>query len=392
MRVVAVIAAAGKGTRMGGSVPKQYRPLMGKPLLCHTLQCFERCQSVAGIILVVNPDDRGYCEGVISPTSFRKLRHLVDGAADRCLSVQAGLLATDEADEIILVHDGARPVVSDDLIARVASAAARHGAAIPAVAATETIKVVEAGMVVETPERRKLWIAQTPQGFRRAVLQDAFGQLEAGGSVTDEASLVERLGLPVHVVEGELGNLKVTTTEDFDRVNAVMKQEKGANCTLSGLRIGTGYDVHLLAEGRRFVLGGVEIEHPLGLEGHSDADVLTHAIIDALLGATGLGDIGRLYPDTDPRYSGISSLELLADVANRLGSVGAEVVNIDAVVVAQAPKLAPFARSMTEKLAVTLGISPEAISVKATTTERLGFTGRGEGIAAHAVALVQRQE
>ncbi len=391
MRVVAVIAAAGRGTRMGGSVPKQYRPLMGKPLLCHTLERFERCQSVAGIILVVNPDDRGYCEGVISAASFRKLRHLVDGGADRCLSVQAGLLATDEADEIILVHDGARPVVSDDLITRVITAAARHGAAIPAVAVTETIKVVDAGKVVETPDRSRLWNAQTPQGFRRTVLWDAFSHLEDGGPVTDEASLVERLGRPVHVIEGELGNLKVTTTEDFDRVEVAMKLETGAKYTEPGVRVGTGYDVHLLGQGRRLVLGGVEIEHPLGLEGHSDADVLTHAIIDALLGATGLGDIGRLYPDSDPRYRDISSLELLADVAERLGSVGAAVVNIDAVVVAQAPKLAPFAGEMSERLAATLGIRPEAISVKATTTERLGFTGRGEGIAAHAVALVTRQ-
>jgi 2-C-methyl-D-erythritol 4-phosphate cytidylyltransferase/2-C-methyl-D-erythritol 2,4-cyclodiphosphate synthase len=382
---VALIPAAGQGRRMGGEVPKQYLPLGGRPLLWHTLAALEQSPLVRALILAVRPEDQALAGQLAA--DFAKVRCLVPGGEERADSVRAGLEATTEADELILVHDAVRPFVSPVLVERVVEAAGRWGAAVPALPVRETIKVVEEGQVVETPLRWRLWAAQTPQGFRRSLLLEAFAGQGAGA--TDEAMLVERLGHPVRVVEGEPGNLKITTPEDLAWAGWQLQRSAGGQAQMSKVRVGQGYDVHRLEVGRALVLGGVAIPFERGLAGHSDADVLIHAIMDALLGAAGLGDIGRLFPDADPRYRGISSLVLLREVGVRLRGAGARILNLDATLVAQRPRVAPHVPEMIARLAEALQVEPGRLSIKATTSEGLGFVGREEGIAAQAVALIE---
>ena len=370
----AIVPAAGRGLRMGEGPAKQYRLLGRRPVLWHTLSRLQASPRIGRIIAAIHGDDEERFGRIAADPLLDKLQAPVIGGSTRSESVRAGLEAL-AGEGLVLVHDAVRPWVSTDLIERVAAAAEEHGAAVPALPVTETIKVVDGGRVLESPDRRRLFRAQTPQGFRRSLLEAAFRSPAPGSPPTDEASMLERAGVPVHVVRGEEENVKITHPEDLR--------------TAAEVRTGVGYDVHAFAPGRPLVLGGVSIPCDRGLAGHSDADVLTHAVIDALLGAAGLGDIGRLFPDDDPEYEGISSLVLLARVRERLRGVAAEVVNVDAVVMAQAPKLAPHAGAMAEALAGALGIDPGRISVKATTTERLGFIGRQEGMAAQAVASVR---
>lgn len=371
-----IIPAAGRGRRMRAGAPKQYLPLGEHPVLWHTLRRFQDSPRVHAIIVAIHADDAALFEALVEGGDFDKLRPPVTGGAERVDSVRAALAALSGDDDLILVHDAVRPWVSGDLIERVVRAAAAHGAVIPALPVTETVKVVAGDIVVETPDRSRLHLAQTPQGFRRHVLTQAFAQAPVGRVITDEAALVEGTGIAVHVINGEPSNVKITTPEDL-------------HLSTGGPRIGLGYDVHAFASGRPLVLGGVRIEHDRGLAGHSDADVLTHAVIDALLGAARLGDIGQLFPDDDPEFAGISSLELLERVRLRLVEAGATIDNIDAVVMAQKPKLAPYAEAMSAALAAVLRIDCRQINLKATTTEKLGFVGRQEGIAAQAVALLR---
>ncbi|MBT3342069.1 MAG: 2-C-methyl-D-erythritol 2,4-cyclodiphosphate synthase [Gemmatimonadetes bacterium] len=361
---------------MGGEIPKQYMMVDGRPLLAHTLEALCACDRIHAILVAIHPDDEQRFSA-IAKWGGSKLRPPVTGGAERVDSVERALACLEPADDIILVHDAVRPWVSDRLIGDVVDAATLHGAAIAAVPVTETVKQVVDGVISATPDRRQLMNAQTPQGFRRSLLQEAFARRDPQLPATDEAVLVEACGHPVHVVEGEYANVKVTIPQDLPAMAPSL------------LRIGQGYDVHAFAVGRPLILGGIQIPADRGLAGHSDADVLTHAIIDALLGAVAMGDVGQLFPDTDESYAGISSLILLKDVADRLQAIGARVVNIDTVVMAQAPKLAPHTGAIARRLAETLGIDEAVVSVKATTTERLGFVGREEGMAAQAVALVQ---
>lgn len=387
-RVTAIIPAGGRGNRMGSETPKQYLPLGGHPLLWHTLRCFEESVQVCGIVLVVRSEDMAYCRSqVLEGQNFHKVRELVTGGSARWESVYAGLQRTTPEDEIVLVHDAVRPFVADQLLERVVRATVEHGAAIAGMPVKETVKVVEGGRIVQTPERAALWSAQTPQGFRRELLLEAYARISDREAVTDDAMLVESLGHPVRIVEGDYQNVKITTPEDLSWAEWRLAREEQMRA--KRLRVGQGFDVHRLEEGRRLILGGVDIPFERGLAGHSDADVLTHAIIDALLGAVAQGDIGRLFPDTDIQYEGISSLVLLERVREVLKEKGAEIVNIDALVMAQRPRLAPYIEGMSEAIASVLQIETEALSLKATTTERLGFVGREEGIAAQAVALVE---
>ena len=396
-RAVAVIPAAGRGTRMPGAVPKQFRQLLGRPVLWHTLRCFEETPSVAGIIVALNPADRARYEAFAG--DFGKLRPAVEGGPERSDSVRLALRETTEKDEVVLIHDAVRPLVTRELIDRVIEETERSGAAVPALPATETVKDVRGGVIVGTPDRRSLWNAQTPQGFRRNALLGAFDRAAAGTHpATDEATLLERMGVKVRIVAGDSLNIKLTTPEDFEKVEwnmARRRRETTADSpepaqVAAGTRVGQGYDVHRLVPGKPLILGGVTIPHSAGLEGHSDADVLTHAVIDALLGAAALGDIGRHFPDDDETYRGISSLLLLAQVRDLLDGRGMRVVNVDAVVMAQEPKLAPHMDAIRGRLAEALRIPVESVSVKATTTEGLGFTGRSEGMAAQAVAQVEK--
>ncbi|MBN98716.1 MAG: bifunctional 2-C-methyl-D-erythritol 4-phosphate cytidylyltransferase/2-C-methyl-D-erythritol 2,4-cyclodiphosphate synthase [Gemmatimonadetes bacterium] len=389
-QVVAIVVAGGRGHRMGREMPKQYLPLDGRPILWHTLSRIERSRLISSIILVLRSEDREYCQRqVLDGYGFSKIRQLVHGRGERHESVYAGLRATVAQDEIVVVHDAVRPFVSQELLQRVIDGALEHGAAIAGVEVAETIKKVADGRVQETPERGGLRQIQTPQAFRRPLLLRAHQGRPPALVATDDAVLVEALGHEVRVVEGEPGNIKITTPSDLAWAEWLVEQEEGKSMQTRRMRVGQGVDVHAFAEGRKLVLGGLAIPFARGLAGHSDADVLTHAIIDALLGATGGGDIGRLFPDSDLRYKDISSLVLLGEVRDSLAEKGATILNIDAVIMAQKPKLAPHLDSMANQLATVLELAPDNISLKATTTEKLGFVGREEGIMAQAVALVE---
>jgi len=318
---------------------------------------------------------------------MEKVCQLVPGGVERADSVLAGLQATAETDDIILVHDAVRPFASEAMLLRLVEAVQESGAAIAAMPVVETVKKIANDHIVETPERAALWNAQTPQGFERSVLVEAYASRPADLTITDEAMLVESIGHSVRVVQGEHTNIKITTPQDLAWAEWFMQQEDAMPS--QQMRVGQGYDVHALTRGRDLVLGGIHIPFEFGLAGHSDADVLTHAIIDALLGASGGGDIGRLFPDSDPQYKGISSMVLLEKVCALLEEKKVRIINIDAVVMAQQPKLAPHIVAMEERIAQVLRVPADVVSLKATTTEHLGFVGRQEGMAAQAVALVE---
>jgi len=376
-RVGAILAAGGSGQRAG--VAKQWLVVGGETVLRRACRALASCDLVDEVVAVVPAG-----EEVRGEADLRGLRlpvRVVTGGAARADSVRAGLDALRGCD-VVLVHDAARPFASAALAREVALAACRGGAALAAVPATDTVKRAEGGRVAETLDRRALWLAQTPQGFRAPLLRRAFEAAgEAAGEATDECQLVERLGAPVTLVPGERGNFKITAPEDVARARAAAEP---------GVAMGVGYDVHPFAPGRRLVLGGVEFEGD-GLLGHSDADICAHAIGDAILGAAGLGDLGRHFPDTDPRWKGISSLALLREIARLAAGRGWAVGNCDVTLAARRPRIAPRAEEMRARLAEALGVAPAQVNVKGTTGEGLGFVGRGEGIAAHAVALLVRR-
>ncbi|MBR2778845.1 MAG: 2-C-methyl-D-erythritol 2,4-cyclodiphosphate synthase [Firmicutes bacterium] len=397
-----IIAAGGSGKRMGGK-DKLYRVLDGIPVLARSALAFQRHPRVDEIVFAVREGTADICrKEIIEKYELSKVCAVVTGGAERALSVRAALTALPEDCAVILIQDGARPLADPELIDRVIDAAARRGAAIPVIPVKDTVKYVQTGedgvlQIAGTPDRSTLRAVQTPQGFSRDILFRAYGLDEASrestGDIedrirraTDDASLAEALGVPVAAVEGSEDNLKITTPGDLEQARRILGRGKAETM----LRIGTGYDVHAFAEGRPLILGGVEIPHDRGLAGHSDADVLVHAIMDALLGACALGDIGQHFPDSDPRYKGISSILLLKHVRDLLEEKGWRIGNVDSIVIAQKPKLAGYIETMRGVIADALNISTDCVSVKATTTEHLGFTGREEGIAAQAAASVVR--
>lgn len=386
MRVAAIVAAAGRGARVGGEVPKQFRRLGRRTVLEHAVLPFVRSARVGEVIVVVPPD-----APAAAAAALRALDpgvRIAAGGRRRQDSVAAGLSLVSSAADVVLVHDGARPFCPAGLIARTIEAAAACGAAVPVIEPADTVKDVraegEALFVRATLPRARARLAQTPQAFRREVLAAAVALGRSGVDATDEASLAERAGHPVRAVAGDPGNIKITTAEDLAGADARMRAgEVGA-----GLRVGFGFDTHRLAEGRPLVLGGVTIPHPRGLTGHSDADAVCHAVTDALLGAAAAGDIGRHFPDTDPRWRDASSVDLLARVVALLRDGGQAVGNVDVVVIAERPKLAPHVPAMRIRLAEVLGVDVERISVKAKTGEGLDAVGRGEAITVQAVALL----
>ena len=383
--VSAVLVAAGSSTRMG--FDKLSFDLGGETVLHRSIRAFERCPDVTEIVLVAGKN-RAFVEQQAADCA--KPVRIVPGGATRAESAKNGVLAA--AGEIVAVHDAARPFVSQAVIAAALAAAARCGAAAPAVPVKDTIKLAARGdgktvpdncLVKNTPDRSTLYAVQTPQCFERAAYLAALEELdeEKARLVTDDCSLFELAGRPVQLTQGDYANLKITTREDLPRPE--QKEEHK-------MRIGHGYDVHRLVEDRKLILGGVEIPFEKGLLGHSDADVLTHAVMDAVLGAAALGDIGQHFPDNDPAYAGADSLKLASHVAQILKEHGYRIENIDATILCQRPKLAPHISAMRANLAAAFGLPADAVSVKATTEEHLGFTGEGLGIAAHAVALIER--
>ena len=382
--ISAVLVAAGSSTRMG--FDKLSFDLGGETVLHRSIRAFDQCPQIGEIVLVAGKN-RAFVEQ--QAVGCTKPVQIVAGGATRAESAKNGVLAAHG--ELVAVHDAARPFVSPAVIAAVLEAAARCGAAAPAVPVKDTIKqavpgdgktVPEACLVHSTPDRSTLYAVQTPQCFDRTQYLAALQELDAEKAwlVTDDCSLFELTGRSVQLTQGDYANLKITTREDLPR--PVQKEE-------TRMRIGHGYDVHRLVEGRKLILGGVEIPFEKGLLGHSDADVLAHAVMDAVLGAAALGDIGQHFPDNDPAYAGADSLELARHVARILSEHGYRVENIDATILCQRPKLAPHIPAMRANLAAAFGLPVDAVSVKATTEEHLGFTGEGLGIAAHAVALIE---
>ena len=378
---VMMVAAAGGSTRMGQ--PKQHIQLGRYPVLIHTLLALQSADAVDEILLIAREEDIDTFMAQAKEAGVSKLRIAVAGGATRQQSVANGLAALPAETTLVGVHDGARPLIDPDTVAAVIEAAAQCGGAAVAVPVKDTLKRTDAdGIIIDTPDRANLWRVQTPQVFDRAALCAAMDTAMAEGKdYTDDCQLMEAAGHKVKLVTGLDTNLKLTTPEDIALAKALMKESKD-------MRIGHGYDVHKLVEGRDLILGGVKIEYEKGLLGHSDADVLTHAVMDALLGAAALGDIGKLFPDNDPTYKGADSIMLLRHVAKRIGEEGYAIGNIDATILCQRPKLAPHIPQMRQIIADACGIDVTCVSVKATTEEGLGFTGSGEGIAAHCVCLL----
>lgn len=382
----AVLLAAGNSTRMGGSRSKVLEELGGRPALCRSLEVLDRCPLIGEICLVCREQDRADMLPLTSglATSVR----VVPGGAQRQDSVEQGVEALTGPWEYVAIHDGARPLVTDEVLAAVCRDAMAYGAATAAVPSKDTCKLADgAGFVAATPARDRLWAVQTPQAFSLALYREALGKARAAGqNYTDDCQLIEAAGGSVKLTMGDYRNIKLTTPEDLLAARAYLGGEGGKKT----VRIGYGYDVHRLVEGRKLILAGVEVPFEKGLLGHSDADVIAHAVADALLGAAALGDIGHLFPDADPRYAGADSLKLLGEVCRLLREKGFSIGNIDATLLAQRPKIAPHIVQMRENLAAACGIAVDQVSVKATTEERLGFTGREEGMAASAVCLLER--
>jgi 2-C-methyl-D-erythritol 4-phosphate cytidylyltransferase/2-C-methyl-D-erythritol 2,4-cyclodiphosphate synthase len=380
MRVTAIIAAGGAGHRVGGGTPKQFLDLDGKTILEYSVAAFDRHPDVTDLVLVV--PGGAAAAGLTPPVTNRPLR-VVAGGARRQDSVANGFDAVGSDCDVVLIHDAARPFVSAEVIDRTIAAAAEHGAAIAAVASRDTVKRVSDGVVRETIPREAIFLAQTPQGFRRDVLAAAVALGRSGIEATDEAALAESAGYPVRVIEGDPANVKITTADDL---SAARQRTSGRARTG---RAGTGYDLHRLVDGRPLVLGGITIPSERGALGHSDADVVCHAATDAILGAAGLGDIGRHFPDSDARWKDSSSLVLLEHAVAMVRQAGYEVGNLDVTVILERPKIKDRIDEMRAQIASTLAVDVSRISIKGKTNEGMDAVGRGEAIAAHAVALIR---
>ena len=378
--VCALIVAAGRGTRFGGALPKQYLPLGGQSVLRHAVEAFARHPKVAVVQVVIRDEDRAVFDEAMTGLAILPP---VPGGAERQDSVRLGLEAlTPHAPARVLIHDGARPFPDAALIDRVVAALDGAPAAIPALPLGDTIKRVEDGVIVATVDRSRLWRAQTPQGFHFPPILAAHRAM-AGRILTDDAAVAEAAGIAPVIVAGTEDNLKVTTAHDLAAAERLLMARR------ADVRVGHGFDVHGFGPGDHVTICGVEIPYGASLVGHSDADVGLHALTDALLGAIGAGDIGLHFPPSDPRWKGAASEQFLRHAALLVREQGGEIAAVDVTVICEAPKIGPHRAAMVERVAAILGLAPARVSVKATTTDRLGFAGRGEGIAAQAVATVR---
>ena len=382
--VAAVILAAGRGLRAGADMPKQFRQIGGTPMIRQSLVTLLEHPEVDVVQPVIHPED---VEMFRSSAVALEILPPVFGGATRQASVRAGLEAlASRQPAIVLIHDAARPFASAALVSRAIAAAERSGAAIPALPVTDTVKTVDAaGWVDKTLDRNSLRLVQTPQSFAFPALLEAHRRAASAGrdDFTDDAALAEWAGLKVSVFPGEHGNIKITNAGDFARAEAIQY------ASLGDVRIGTGIDVHAFGPGDYVTLGGIRIAHDRALTGHSDADVVLHALVDAILGALAEGDIGVHFPPSDPQWRGASSDRFLAFAIERLAKRGGRIAHLDINIVCEAPRIGPHRDAMRDKIAALAHIAIERAAVKATTSEKLGFTGRGEGIAAYATATVR---
>jgi 2-C-methyl-D-erythritol 4-phosphate cytidylyltransferase/2-C-methyl-D-erythritol 2,4-cyclodiphosphate synthase len=388
VHVSAIIAAGGRGVRFGGTLPKQFLLLGGRTILQRSVDAILSSDCITDLVvalpsdLVANVPD--YLRDRAKPIT------IVEGGARRQDSVANAFEVVSARADVIVIHDAARPFVTADLIARTVDAAVEHGAAIAALAATDTVKRADAdGLIQQTIPRTQIFLAQTPQAFRPSVLRDALARAGSADDATDEAALAERAGHPVRLVEGDRRNLKITTTDDLMMAERMVGASESRE-DQTRLRIGNGYDLHRLVPGRPLILGGVTIPFEKGLDGHSDADAVCHAVTDAILGAAGAGDIGRHFPDTDAAWKGADSMVLLTRAVEIVASAGFVVVNVDVVVIAERPRLVPFLEAMRANLSRAMGIAAGDVSIKGKTNERVDSMGAGDSIAVHAVALVAR--
>ncbi len=378
-KVAALIVAAGRGHRFGGEIPKQYCALYGEPVLRHTLSKFVAHPDVNAIVTVIHPDDRALYDeaaaglGVIEPVS---------GGVSRRESVYNGLEAlVNIQPDAVLIHDAARPFFTDALISEIVAALDLHVGAAPGIPVADTLKRVRDGFVETTVDRSGLWRVQTPQGFRYPEILAAH-KAAAGMNLTDDAAIAEKAGFDVVMLEGVEGNTKITRAEDLDMIGL-------ARAAQWEYRTGQGFDVHRFEPGDKVQLCGVSIDHDKALAGHSDADVGLHALTDAILGAAAAGDIGEHFPPTDPQWRGANSSIFLRYAAKLITDMDAKIVNVDVTLICEAPKVAPHRAKMRALLADLLNLEVDRVGIKATTTEKLGFTGRCEGIAAQALATIR---
>ncbi len=376
-KVAVIIAAAGKGRRLGGPVPKQYLKIGGEPVILKTLKVFSELEEIDYIFVVTNEEYIDRCREIIISGGVKKVEAIVGGGHERQDSVYNALQEVNRKRpgvEYVLIHDGARPYVNEETVLGVIAAAAKNGAAAACVAMKDSVRKAYGDKSVSV-DRNDYFAVQTPQGFKKSYLIEAYDKaLREGYRGTDDAGLVERAGYEVKAVAGDYQNIKITTREDLPVEN----------------RVGTGFDAHRFESGRKLILGGVNIPYEKGLAGHSDADVLLHALMDALLGAAALGDIGVHFPDKDDRYKDISSLALLSKVRELLSENFYSIGNADITVIAQEPKISPYTEEMKSNISDVLKLEKSRINIKGSTTEKLGFTGRGEGIAAEAVCSIYR--
>jgi 2-C-methyl-D-erythritol 4-phosphate cytidylyltransferase/2-C-methyl-D-erythritol 2,4-cyclodiphosphate synthase len=388
-----LVVAAGRGSRAGTGGPKQYRPLAGKQVLTRTLEALLAAAPEAKARVVIHADDFDLYDQAIAPLAAdfgARLGAPVIGGATRQDSVCNGLEALAAEgfgeDAAVLIHDAARPFVAPDLVARALDAARKNGAAVPGLAVVDTIKqVAEDQRIVATPDRAALRAVQTPQAFRFGLILAAHRDARAEGAraLTDDGAVAEWAGRVVFIFPGADENVKLTTQEDFLRAEARLLND------LPDIRTGQGFDVHAFGEGDHVWLGGVKVPHAQGLVGHSDADVLLHAITDAVLGAIADGDIGAHFPPSDEKWRGASSDRFLAYAVERVAAKGGRIAHVDATIMCERPKVGPHRDAIREKIAEIMGLELDRVAVKATTTERLGFTGRQEGMAALALATVR---
>jgi len=396
-KVAAIIPAAGSGIRMGLSSPKQFFKLGGIPILIHTLQIFQQIDTIGHIIVVAPPESCSLVGEMVQRYHLDKVNAVIAGGKERQDSVRAGLEALPEEVDLVLVHDGVRPFVPVSVVEACLQEAEKSGAAMVAVPVKDTLKSVTSQRTIDkTISRAGVWQAQTPQAATKKLLMEAYSLATEKENfiATDEAGLLELLGQPVKVVEGSEKNIKITRPEDLILARAILmesgKEVKGME-DICQYHSGYGYDAHRLVPDRPLILGGEEIPFEKGLKGHSDADVLTHSLCDAMLGAAGAGDIGFHFPDTEQKFKDISSLQILERVVQLVSEKGYVLENADITVVAQKPKLAPYFAAMKENLAAVCAVALAAINLKATTTEEMGFEGRGEGMSAHAVVMLKKK-
>lgn len=386
--VAAVILAAGVGSRMRSDKTKQKIEILGKSVLLRTLEAFDKCSIVSSITLVIRSGEEDFarCESV----GIKKPLNIVLGGDTRAESARLGFLAIPDGSEYVAIHDAARCLITDNMIKSVAEAAFSCGAATASAKSFDTLKRVDAdGFITATLDRSEIIRVQTPQIFSVPIYKKALESARIDAGITDDNMLVEGIGQRIRCVDTGSTNIKITEPSDIPLAVSILQNESESVASMD-IRVGHGYDVHRFASGRDLIIGGVNIPHDVGLLGHSDADVLIHAVMDALLGAAALGDIGKHFPDTSDEFRGISSMHLLARVKKLLDENGYKVSNVDATLVMQKPKIAPYIAKMRENIAFALSVDVSAVNVKATTEEKLGFTGACEGAAAHAVALIQK--